>query len=86
MCFPLIVLQEIIESFNYGLFFPPVKGRAGKFLDEDRCMKDYGLTDSTGILEVNFKYHIGSHNFIAVVKDLVTMDDRDIGPFYHRVT
>lgn len=48
----IYLLQEIIDHFNYALFFPPSKGKAGKFLDEDRTMKDYGLTGSVDLLEV----------------------------------
>jgi SH3/ankyrin repeat-containing protein len=46
------VLQELKESFNYGLFCPPVNGKAGKFLDEERRLGDYPFSGPVGYLEV----------------------------------
>lgn len=45
--------QELKESFNYGLFCPPVNGKAGKFLDEERRLGDYPFNGPVGYLEVN---------------------------------
>jgi len=45
-------LQELKESFNYGLFCPPVNGKAGKFLDEERRLGDYPFNGPVGYLEV----------------------------------
>jgi len=45
-------LQELKESFNYGLFCPPVNGKAGKFLDEERRLGDYPFSGPVGYLEV----------------------------------
>lgn len=47
-------LQELKESFNYGLFCPPLNGRAGKFLDEERRLGDYPFNGPVGYLEVSF--------------------------------
>jgi len=47
------VLQTLKESFNYGLYCPPVGGKAGKFLDEERPLKDYPLAGPVGFLEVS---------------------------------
>jgi hypothetical protein len=46
------LLQELKESFNYGLFCPPVNGKAGKFLDEERRLGDYPFSGPVGYLEV----------------------------------
>lgn len=46
------ILQELKESFNYGLFSPPENGRAGKFLDEERRLGDYPFNGPVGYLEV----------------------------------
>jgi hypothetical protein len=46
------MLQELKESFNYGLFCPPVNGKAGKFLDEERRLGDYPFSGPVGYLEV----------------------------------
>jgi hypothetical protein len=48
----LIFLKELKESFNYGLFYPPSNGRAGKFLDEERPLSDYPFNGPGGYLEV----------------------------------
>ena len=48
-------LQELKESFNYGLFCPPVNGKAGKFLDEERRLGDYPFNGPVGYLEVSFQ-------------------------------
>ena len=47
-------LKELKESFNYGLFYPPSNGRAGKFLDEERPLSDYPFNGPGGYLEVTF--------------------------------
>jgi len=44
--------QQLVESYNYGLYYPPSNGRAGKFLDEERRMGDYPLSGSVGRFEV----------------------------------
>jgi len=49
------VLQELKESFNYGLFVPPANGKAGKFLDEERHLTDYPFSGPVGYLEVSQK-------------------------------
>lgn len=49
-----LYLQELKESFNYGLFCPPSNGRAGKFLDEERRLGDYPFNGPVGYLEVSF--------------------------------
>lgn len=51
MCF-WSLFQELKESFNYGLFCPPVNGKAGKFLDEERRLGDYPFNGPVGYLEV----------------------------------
>ncbi|XP_023317424.1 protein shank-like, partial [Trichogramma pretiosum] len=43
--------RELKESFNYGLFYPPVNGKAGKFLDEERRLGDYPFNGRVGYLE-----------------------------------
>ena len=48
-----LCLQELEDSFNYGLFQPPNNGRAGKFLDEERRLAEYPFQASVGHLEVS---------------------------------
>ena len=52
-----LIVQQLVESYNYGLYYPPANGRAGKFLDEERCMSEYPLSGSVGQLEVLDLYH-----------------------------
>ena len=44
--------QDLPDGINYGLFCPPMNGRAGKFLDEERPLRDYPLSTPIGFLEV----------------------------------
>lgn len=45
-------MQDLRDALNYGLYLPPVNGRAGKFLDEERYLKEYPLQGPIGFLEV----------------------------------
>ncbi|XP_044579476.1 SH3 and multiple ankyrin repeat domains protein 3 isoform X4 [Cotesia glomerata] len=50
--------RELKESFNYGLFCPPVNGKAGKFLDEERRLGDYPFNGPVGHLELKYKRRV----------------------------
>eukprot|EP00090_Calanus_glacialis_P037365 TRINITY_DN6425_c0_g1_i1.p1 TRINITY_DN6425_c0_g1~~TRINITY_DN6425_c0_g1_i1.p1 ORF type:complete len:1871 (+),score=328.76 TRINITY_DN6425_c0_g1_i1:592-6204(+) len=50
--------KELEDSFNYGLFQPPLNGRAGKFLDEERRLAEYPFQGSVGHLELKFKRRV----------------------------
>ncbi|XP_049861071.1 protein shank isoform X5 [Schistocerca gregaria] len=50
--------KELKESFNYGLFCPPVNGKAGKFLDEERRLADYPFNGPVGYLELKYKRRV----------------------------
>ncbi|KAJ8679671.1 hypothetical protein QAD02_015458 [Eretmocerus hayati] len=50
--------SELKESFNYGLFYPPVNGKAGKFLDEERRLGDYPFNGRVGYLELKYKRRV----------------------------
>ncbi|XP_046672393.1 SH3 and multiple ankyrin repeat domains protein 3 isoform X3 [Homalodisca vitripennis] len=50
--------RELKESFNYGLFCPPVNGKAGKFLDEERRLGDYPFNGPVGYLELKAKRRV----------------------------
>lgn len=49
--------QSLSDVLNYGLFQPAFNGRAGKFLDEERLLKEYPLPPITPIpyLEVSLR-------------------------------
>lgn len=51
----MTLTQSLSDVLNYGLFQPAFNGRAGKFLDEERLLKEYPLPPITPIpyLEVN---------------------------------
>lgn len=44
--------KELPDSLNYGLYLPPCNGRAGKFLDESRSLREYPLNGHLTHLEV----------------------------------
>ncbi|XP_059079130.1 uncharacterized protein LOC131877469 [Tigriopus californicus] len=50
--------KELTESFNYGLFLPPSKGKAGKFLDEERRLREYPMEEPIGFLELKYKSRV----------------------------
>ncbi|XP_033224262.1 protein shank isoform X6 [Belonocnema kinseyi] len=50
--------KELKESFNYGLFCPPINGKAGKFLDEERHLGDYPFNGPVGYLELKYKKRV----------------------------
>ncbi|XP_043964444.1 SH3 and multiple ankyrin repeat domains protein 3 isoform X6 [Gambusia affinis] len=48
--------QSLSDVLNYGLFQPAFNGRAGKFLDEERLLKEYPLPNITPIPYLEFRY------------------------------
>ncbi|KAK2163028.1 hypothetical protein LSH36_87g05020 [Paralvinella palmiformis] len=50
--------EQLKDSLNYGLYCPPMNGRAGKFLDEERPLKDYPLPGPIGFLEFKYKRRV----------------------------
>uniref|UniRef100_A0A7E4VB83 ANK_REP_REGION domain-containing protein n=1 Tax=Panagrellus redivivus TaxID=6233 RepID=A0A7E4VB83_PANRE len=50
--------QALPQSFNFGLFLPPCDGRAGKFLLEDRPIRDYPFHDCVPYLELKYKKRV----------------------------
>uniref|UniRef100_A0A912M3P2 SH3 and multiple ankyrin repeat domains protein 3-like n=1 Tax=Haemonchus contortus TaxID=6289 RepID=A0A912M3P2_HAECO len=50
--------QALPQAFNYGLFLPPCDGRAGKFLLEDRVVRDYPFHDCVPYLELKYKKRV----------------------------
>ena len=48
------MLQNALkDGLNYGLYLPESNGRSGKFLDEERPLRDYPLSGSIALLEVS---------------------------------
>ncbi|CAK5084463.1 unnamed protein product [Meloidogyne enterolobii] len=50
--------QQLNQYFNYGLFLPPCDGRAGKFLLDDRPLRDYPFHDCAPYVELKFKKRV----------------------------
>ena len=50
--------KEVKDGFNYGFYLPPYQGRAGKFLDDCRQLKEYSLSGPVAHLEVKFTFKL----------------------------
>ncbi|GAB1605298.1 protein shank-like isoform X1 [Argonauta hians] len=50
--------SELRDGYNYGLYCPPQNGKAGKFLDEERILREYPLSGPIGYLEFKFKRRV----------------------------
>ncbi|XP_062316813.1 LOW QUALITY PROTEIN: SH3 and multiple ankyrin repeat domains protein 3 [Osmerus eperlanus] len=48
--------QSLKDVLNYGLFQPSHNGKAGKFLDEERQLRDYPLPSITPVPYLEFRY------------------------------
>ncbi|XP_014668975.1 PREDICTED: SH3 and multiple ankyrin repeat domains protein 3-like [Priapulus caudatus] len=51
----MTLMKDLKDACNFGLYCPPANGRAGKFLEEERPMRDYPLTGPIGYLEFKYK-------------------------------
>ena len=56
--------KEVKDGLNYGFYLPPYQGRAGKFLDDCRLLKEYPLNGPVAQLE--FKYKKRVYKFIKI--------------------
>uniref|UniRef100_A0A8C3VER8 SH3 and multiple ankyrin repeat domains protein 3 n=1 Tax=Catharus ustulatus TaxID=91951 RepID=A0A8C3VER8_CATUS len=48
--------HSLKDVLNYGLFQPAFNGRAGKFLDEERLLREYPLSPHTPLPYLEFRY------------------------------
>uniref|UniRef100_A0A8B9L578 SH3 and multiple ankyrin repeat domains protein 3 n=1 Tax=Astyanax mexicanus TaxID=7994 RepID=A0A8B9L578_ASTMX len=48
--------QSLTDVLNYGLYLPAFNGRAGKFLDEERLLREYPLPTVTPVPYLEFRY------------------------------
>ncbi|XP_038856329.1 SH3 and multiple ankyrin repeat domains protein 3-like [Salvelinus namaycush] len=48
--------HSLKDVLNYGLFQPAHNGKAGKFLDEERQLKEYPLPSATPVPYLEFRY------------------------------
>ncbi|CAF0767841.1 unnamed protein product [Brachionus calyciflorus] len=56
--------KEVKDGLNYGFYLPPFQGRAGKFLDDCRKLREYSLNGPVAQLE--FKYKKRVYKFIKI--------------------
>ncbi|XP_058165058.1 LOW QUALITY PROTEIN: SH3 and multiple ankyrin repeat domains protein 3 [Dasypus novemcinctus] len=58
--------HSLQDALNYGLFQPPSRGRAGKFLDEERLLREYPPSLDTPLpyLEFRYKRRVYAQNLI----------------------
>ncbi|EGW14541.1 SH3 and multiple ankyrin repeat domains protein 3 [Cricetulus griseus] len=76
--------HSLQDALNYGLFQPPSRGRAGKFLDEERLLQDYppNLDTPLPYLEANLKKfmdYVQLHSTDKVARLL----DKGLDPNFH---
>ena len=69
----VFVLQELNDGTNFGLYLPPCNGRAGKFLDESRSLREYPLNGPVSYLEVMIYFFIMNHLLILFLCDFVSV-------------
>ncbi|XP_036076305.1 SH3 and multiple ankyrin repeat domains protein 2 isoform X2 [Rousettus aegyptiacus] len=48
--------QSLKDVLNYGLFQPACRGRDGKFLDEERLLREYPQPTGRGVPSLEFRY------------------------------
>ncbi|RNA05436.1 SH3 and multiple ankyrin repeat domains 3-like isoform X3, partial [Brachionus plicatilis] len=56
--------KEVKDGLNYGFYLPPHQGRAGKFLDDWRKLREYSLSGPVAHLE--FKYKKRVYKFVKI--------------------
>jgi len=49
---------NLVDPLNYGFYMPPLKGKSGKFLDEERPLRDYPAESYGDHLEFRYKKRI----------------------------
>ncbi|XP_069128252.1 SH3 and multiple ankyrin repeat domains protein 2-like isoform X2 [Argopecten irradians] len=50
--------KDLKDALNFGLYSPPINGRAGKFLEEERLLRHYPLQGPIGFLEFKYKRRV----------------------------
>ncbi|XP_052808727.1 SH3 and multiple ankyrin repeat domains protein 2-like isoform X2 [Mya arenaria] len=53
-----VFAKDLKDALNYGLYMPPMNGRAGKFLDEERLLREYPLHGPIGFVEFKYKRRV----------------------------
>ncbi|NP_001427967.1 SH3 and multiple ankyrin repeat domains protein 2 isoform 7 [Homo sapiens] len=76
--------QSLKDVLNYGLFQPASNGRDGKFLDEERLLREYPQPVGEGVpsLETNLKKCM-DHIQHRLVEKITKMLDRGLDPNFH---
>ncbi|KAH3738659.1 SH3 and multiple ankyrin repeat domains protein 3-like isoform X2 [Dreissena polymorpha] len=50
--------KDLKDALNYGIYMPPMNGRAGKFLEEERLLREYPLHGPIGFVEFKYKRRV----------------------------
>lgn len=66
--------QSLKDVLNYGLFQPASNGRDGKFLDEERILREYPQPISKGVPALEVKHQPGRLFSWKCIKDLICVD------------
>ncbi|XP_060600298.1 SH3 and multiple ankyrin repeat domains protein 2-like isoform X2 [Ruditapes philippinarum] len=53
-----IFSKDLKDPLNYGIYMPPMNGRAGKFLEEERLLREYPLHGPIGFIEFKYKRRV----------------------------
>ena len=51
-CLCTVKQEGLADGLNFGLYLPESNGRSGKFLDEERQLKEYSLPGPIAQLKV----------------------------------
>ncbi|PAA93274.1 hypothetical protein BOX15_Mlig033829g3 [Macrostomum lignano] len=60
--------RNLPDKLNYGLYLPGNRGRAGKFLQEERLLNEYPMTGPIGDVELRYKRRIYRNSSLSVSK------------------
>lgn len=63
--------KEVKDGLNYGFYLPPFQGRAGKFLDDCRKLREYSLTGPVANLEVDLTKPSLNNQFLSLISNLL---------------
>lgn len=69
--------QSLKDVLNYGLFQPASNGRDGKFLDEERLLREYPQPTGKGVPSLEFRYK-------KRVYKQVSMDDKQLARLHSK--
>lgn len=72
--------KVLADSQNYGLYVPACNGRGEKYLDDERMLKEYAITDNASELVLKYKQRINyglSLSYMKIKKMNTASNQRD---------